>query len=150
MKFIVKLEEQDVNKVFNWVNKVGSDPTELWNILVPIIRKEADKEFTDSNPNNWKALTLKYKILKAKQGFPQTIGVRTGILKEAATTKATIIRSNGKLSYSVNNSMDKGYFNYFQKRRNIFKYTKAYIKSIYKEVTQRWLNEDIKKKKGSI
>jgi len=146
-KITLVVDQKDVDSVFSWIKEKGSNLNNLWDRLIPIIKEKASYEFTDANPNGWKKLSKNYLKWKRAHGYPDTIGVRKGKLKEAATVGALIKRSKTDLEYGVDEDkvVENGvkYAFRFNKRREIFKYTHKYLNNAIDAAANKWL-EDFK------
>lgn len=111
----------------------------LWKSLDDDIIKAINYEFSDANPNRWNQLSQKYFVEKTAKGFPETIGVRTGSLKRAATTDAIKDYKKGIMEWAVNQNIQSGAFgslkdkrvgdydHYFNEVRPIFIYSIDFI-----------------------
>ncbi len=142
----VKINIDDVNSVFGWIMKAGTDVDALWDRVIPVMKTEVAREFSDENPNKWKALSPLYKKWKMEQGYPEIIGVRTGTLKRAATAGAIIVRSPERLEYTIDTGpavQQEGfnYFSDFDEKRKIFKHTRNVMSKHYREAAQKWMDE---------
>jgi hypothetical protein len=149
MKPELQVNDADVKRVTQWIESIGVDKRQLWNTMEPVIREQMNREFSDENPNRWKALSPHYLQEKLAAGFPATIGVRTGNLKRAATDAAIVEKREEFMVYTINPGMDKSdegpYFEDFHAKRKIFRHTTPYINKVYHEAAERWIKTDIDK-----
>ena len=130
-----------------------SDTRSIWRDLTPDIKNAIDSEFSDSNPNKWDSLTAAYKATKIKQGFPATIGVRTGSLRDAASKYAKVIYKPLGLNWALNENISSGQFGslknmttgdyakYFDKKREIFVYTSKWLSKIGRQAVKEYIKE---------
>lgn len=150
MSLKCEIDSKDIINVFGWIEKAGTNTFKLWKRVIPILREQAGREFTDENPNQWKALKPGYLKWKAEKGYPLTIGVRKGYLKRAATSNAIIIETESTLEYKVNHSLafeaeNKDYFRKFHEKRPIFNHSKRYLSGTYRKAAEDWINGEAKK-----
>jgi phage gpG-like protein len=146
----IDVNDRDLQQVVKWIDSIGSNKKKLWKQMIPVMREQVSKEFSDANPNEWKALKPSYVQWKMDQGYPATIGVRTGNLKDAATTNALTTYTDEYLVYQINSNMATAaegfnYFLDFNRKRKIFKHTERYMNSLYRQSAESWLNADISK-----
>jgi len=142
--------ENSFTDVFNWVEdikKTVSDTGAVWKTLKPLIKDSLKYEFSGANPNNWPGLSPSYIAWKTEKGFPTTIGVRTGALKESLTESAKVKETKSKLIWGANLSITgwpaqpvSEYGWKFNLKRPIYKYTKKFLnKNIKQKVVDTWL-----------
>lgn len=144
MKFKISANEKEIQNVLNWIGAIGQNTRDLWDIVVPIIREKTAEEFTDDNPNRWKELSPRYLEWKRAMGYPDTIGVATGLLRDTAINTQDIFYGDRELRYQVKDS--PGYFQDFHSKRPLFGYTRTHLETLYREAVQKWINNDIKEK----
>ncbi len=148
----INVDELDVKRVFSWIMDASSNTRVLWNTVEPLMKMQVSRQFSDENPNNWKPLKQSYLDWKVSQGYPKTIGVRKGYLKEAATDKAIISKERNHMTYSINTDIavqaeGYDYFSKFHKQRKIFKHTTRYMNKLYYEAAESWINNSLKESK---
>lgn len=137
----LQVSQTDIDKVCGWISGIGQNTRDLWNKVVPVIKEAATLELSDANPNRWKPLSQKYLLWKKSKGYPSTIGVRTGFLKESTLEHPDIVYADKSMEYRVVDS--KGYFQFFHARRPLFKHTTNYIGEMYASAVRQWINSDI-------
>lgn len=148
---MIKLEvnQKDINQVFSWIKEKGNNLDSLWNKIIPIMKDQVKYEFSDANPNRWKALSKTYKKWKEEHGYPSTIGVRKGTLKDAATNNAVIKKSKKYMEYGVDTDrvVENGikYAFEFNKKREIFKYTHRYMDHLVDKAADEWIEKELKR-----
>jgi hypothetical protein len=140
-KFDIEINQSDVDRTFKWIETRGNNTTKLWKAVTPIMRKQVEREFSDENPNRWKALSPRYLQEKLEAGYPATVGVRTGLLKRCATDKANIVYRKDYMLYSIGSQQER--FSDFNAKRKIFKHSQRYMQAMYKQVAQKWINEEV-------
>ena len=144
-----------LKKWFDDFSKDVSDTRSLWRDLTPDIKNAVDSEFSDANPNNWEPIQANYKATKIRQGFPATIGVRTGSLKAAASKHAKIVYKPLGLNWELNENISSGQFGslgnkttgdyakYFHEEqyqgRTIYVYTLQWLSEIGKKAVKEYI-----------
>lgn len=125
----------------------SDDMSPVFSEIIPEIQAEFRYEFSDANPADWKALTARYERWKIKNGFPVTIGIMTGALKDAITDSATVKIDKKSMVYAVNESISgyKGklvgnYAKYFDRRRKIFPHVRDVFKKRIKDAVAAHLD----------
>ena len=144
---------QSLKKWFDDFEKDVSDTRSIWKELTPDIKKAINFEFSEANPNKWDAISEKYKATKIRQGFPSTIGVRTGSLRSAAGENADVVYKPLGLEWSVKESITSGQFGslknttvgdyakWFNKNREMFIYTSKWLSDIGKKAVKEYIKE---------
>jgi len=137
--------------VSKWLNdntyKMATDTPALWAQLKPEIKQAMAYTFSDANPAGWPGLKPSYVRWKAKFGFPGTIGVMTGALKESVTNQAKVSESSKYLNWalgSVTNEFGENtkiYGPKFNERRPIFKYARKFLKGIFRKVLKDFVTK---------
>jgi len=84
------------------MSRRSDDVSEALGKIREYMRDAFKHEFSSANPAGWKALTAKYKNWKASHGYPVTIGIMTGALKDAMTSDAIIDIGPKSLTYQMN------------------------------------------------
>ena len=146
-----------LKKWFDDFSKDVSDTRSIWRDLTPDIKNAIDTEFSDSNPNGWDSLQASYKATKIRQGFPATIGVRTGSLRDAASKYAKIVFKPLGLNWALNENVSSGQFGslknmttgdyakYFNDEeyqgREIYVYTLKWLSNIGKKAVKEYILE---------
>jgi len=142
-----------LKKWFDDFTKDVSDTRSIWKDLTPDIKNAIDSEFSDSNPNGWDSLQASYKATKIRQGFPPTIGVRTGSLRDAASKYAKVVFKPLGLNWELNENISSGQFGslknmttgdyakYFDKKREIYVYTLKWLEGIGKQAVKEYIKE---------
>ncbi len=148
MKAQFQVNQSDINHIFSWIKATGERTSGLWERVEPMMKEQVRREFSDENPNNWRALSPKYLQWKMEQGYPATIGVRKGFLKMAATDRAVIKKGKDYFLYSVNMGIASqvegfDYFSDFNRKRKIFKHTQRYMNTAYANAVEQWINQGI-------
>jgi hypothetical protein len=117
------------------MSRRSDDVSEALGGIVEYMRKEFGYEFSGSNPAGWDALISKYRSWKAAHGYPVTIGILSGGLKEAMTGDAIVDIGPRKLTYEMNAGTIgfKGrsvgdYAKYFNASRPITKYVSGKVR----------------------
>lgn len=152
--FVIKEKAPDgpgsQKKVIEWIdtgtNSMTDGAIHLWPLLRPVIEQGVKYEFSDDNPNVWTPLKPRYLAWKRKKGFPDTIGIMTGALKQAATTDAIIKENKDYLNWQVSPNVSgyKGkktgeYAQYFARKRPLFKYTITFLSDQLRKVFKQWV-----------
>jgi hypothetical protein len=140
MSVKVEINRDDYNRFFRNIDKEFSNTSSLWKQLETEMRREADTEFSN-NANNWDRNTLETQIQKRRKGFPDLIGVGSGNLRKAATTNAIVEKTQNTFVYKLNEAMDKGYFDFFNKKRPLFKHTNEFASKRFQELGNEWANK---------
>jgi hypothetical protein len=140
--------DDTIAKGVRWIQDLtarADDVRGLWKSWTPDLMRSIKSEFSESNPNQWAALTPAYRKWKVSHKRPATIGVSTGALREAAGEQAVIKYDKKYLLWSINESVSSGtwgsgkaevgeYMGYFEERRPIFGATVEYIKSAARKI----------------
>ena len=112
------------------------------------IKDELTYEFSEANPAGWGDLSDKYKQWKTRHGYPVTIGIMTGALKESLTDSAVIDAQPKRLTYTYNESTRnaKGqsvgeYAKFFNAEREIMPHIKDRINEITKDAVAEAVNQ---------
>lgn len=147
---------QSLKKWFDDFEKDISDTRSIWKELTPDIKKAINFEFSEANPNKWDPITEKYKVTKIRQGFPSTIGVRTGSLRSAASENADVVYKPLGIEWSIKENITSGqfgslknitvgdyakYFHGSPGNRPIFVYTKKWLSEIGKKAVKEYIKE---------
>ena len=140
----------------NWFKKAKKgvgDLRPLWTAVEPQVRKFAKHEFDGSNPNLWMELKPSYREIKVKQGYPATIGVRTGKMRDAASKDALVKIKRSLMSYRLNNSVavdtsGVNYAKYFDKARKIYRFSQKRVVSFINGTSLKYINAMLGKIKG--
>jgi hypothetical protein len=126
----------------------------LWELLQPEINKSIKYEFSVANPNSWTRLKAGTVKNKRRLGFPDTIGVMSGTLKDAMTDDAKIKKSKKKLRWGINENLrgwkgksvsDYAYaFHYGYSKRNqparpIMEFTKKHLRTLMRTAVKIWI-----------
>lgn len=126
--------------------KRSDDMSDTFRELVPEIQELIKYEFSQSNPAGWDPLTAKYVKWKQDHGYPVTIGIMTGALRDALTDSAVVDIQPKELNYKLNEGVAgyKGkttgsYAKWFNKHRKIMKY----VRKIMKERIKRAVTDAI-------
>lgn len=130
--------------------KRSEDVSDVFRSIEPLIKEKLKYEFSEANPAGWDGLKPKYKAWKAKNGYPTTIGILTGTLKEAATRSAKVEVYPQKMIYDVNPNLTNSltgkstgdYMGHFNSRRTILPYAREYIQKIIKDAVRRHIKEE--------
>ena len=146
-----------LKKWFDDFSKDVSDTRSIWDDLTPDIKNAVDSEFSDSNPNKWDAIQASYKATKVRQGFPATIGVRTGSLRDAASKYAEIVYKPLGLNWALNENISSGQFGSLENKttgdyakyfndeeyqgRTIYVYTLKWLEDIGKKAVTEYIKE---------
>lgn len=141
--------KNSVKAIVEWINDVDSraaDARGVWNMLIPDIKDAIKYEFSDANPNDWPPLSKEYLEQKINDGWPATIGVRTGALRKASSDDAKIKMAQNSLSWGVNeevfNAEGEAVGNYaydFHSNRPMFGFTVKYINESIDEAIINWI-----------
>jgi len=147
-------------EVRNWLQdaeKTVKDTGPIWDALIPLIRQGMRFEFSGANPNAWPGLSDKYLKWKISKGYPATIGILTGGLKQSLTDDAVIKKARKKLTWGANLSIPgyggKTVLEYgwrFNIKRPIYKYTLGFIKRnvlqrAKRHILKKWRQTGVKK-----
>lgn len=151
--------ENSFKYIFDRLDKAeknSSDMRDVWSVIIPQIRQAERYAFSEANPSGWAGLDDRYKAWKAKKGYPTTIGIRTGALKEAATSKAITKLKKKSLEYRVNPHVvarERGatkkmkmtrvgqYMHYFDGKRPVFEYARDYINNFMKKTAAEYIKQ---------
>jgi hypothetical protein len=138
-----------VKSILSWIDDVdtrAADARGVWKMLIPDLKQAVKYEFSDANPNDWPALSDDYREQKISEGWPATIGVRTGGLKKAASDEAKIKMTQNALSWGVDetvfNAEGEAVGNYahdFHENRPLFGFTAKYINESIDEAIMNWI-----------
>jgi hypothetical protein len=125
------------------MSRRSDDVSEALGKIREYMRDEFKYEFSSANPAGWSALTAKYKSWKAAHGYPVTIGIMTGALKDAMTTSAIVDIGPKSLLYKINDGVIgyKGksvgeYAKYFNGRRPIVPHVADRVRGRIKEAVK--------------
>jgi hypothetical protein len=139
-----------------WLNNIETrvaDMTGLWQKLIPDVRQAFRYTFSDANPARWKEISPGYIQWKREMKFPDTIGIRTGTLKESLTESAIVKSEPKKLTWLYNDSLKsslgedlKDYAFLFNMGRPIIPFVKKYIQGFLKKSGKEYLAEGKSKK----
>lgn len=145
---------ESLHRWFDDFKKDVSDTRSIWKELTPEIKKQINYEFSDANPNKWDPISAKYKATKIKQGFPVTIGVRTGSLRNAAGDNAIVTYKPSGIEWELNENITSGQFGslknittgdyakYFHGSpgdRPIYVYTVEWLNNIAKQAVKEYI-----------
>lgn len=121
--------------------KTVRDMRDVWDVVEPDLLEAFNYTFSMRNPSGWQGLSAKYLDYKRRHGYPDTIGILTGALKEAMTESANIKKARKYLSWGMGSGVTghKGrpvedYAGYFNRKRPIFTYVRTFYHKITKKV----------------
>jgi hypothetical protein len=130
---------QALLKRMSQVEQNADDMSTTFKKIIPDIKAAFRYEFSEANPSGWKALSKKYRQWKIDNGYPATIGIKTGALKRALVEEPMIKIDKRSLIYGVNDSMTNedgenvgDYAKEFNRQRKIMPYVKKFIRGIVK------------------
>ena len=140
-----------VKEVMKWWGNIDAnmnDARPLWDSLEPGIKQALRYTFSGANPSRWPMTTQKHRDWKAKQGFPATIGYMTGELMRAFAESPKVKKKKKFMFWDYDKSRAgyKGkqvgeYAIYFNRTRNIWTYTKLWLKrSVIDIAVRKWLS----------
>lgn len=98
----------DFKPTLDWLARIKrglDDARPLWVAMIPRIKQFVRDEFSGANPSRWKALTIRYRHRKSKEGFPHWIGVRTGAMRQAAGESAKIELTPRSMKWRLDETM---------------------------------------------
>jgi len=136
----------------------ASDMKDVFSVITPWIKDTMRHVFSEANPAGWAKLTTKYRAWKAKKGYPVTIGIMTGALRTAVSTKAITKYKKKSMLYQLNpavSGMQRGtaksrnvrvreYAKYFNRKRPIFEYAKEFLNKKIKEFVEKYIADEMK------
>jgi len=118
--------------------KSSEEMEEVFIAISKDIRLALVYSFSEANPNNWEAITAKYREWKTEHGYPETIGIMTGALKKSLTEDAVVETTKKSLLYTyneeeINPRTEKTvgeYAIYFNNKREIMGFAESFIQEI--------------------
>ncbi len=114
MKFAIRESTgiKSLNAATNWVKNLSaatSDMRPFFKGLESNIIQEMKHEFDGSNPNKWQQISKKWKVQKAKEGKPDSIGIYTGTLMRAASDGAIKKYFANRMTWEIANCYSIGF-----------------------------------------
>lgn len=129
----------------------SDDVSDVFREITPYVKSVLKYTFSNANPSQWDAISDKYIAWKTKHGYPATIGIMTGAMKEAVSDSAKIEIGRLKFVYSINTSQANprggtvgSYAYYFNKKRNIMDYAKIRIRGTIKQAVKKSIADGFK------
>lgn len=144
---------ESLKKWFDDFERDATDTRSVWRELTPEIKKAINFEFSEANPNNWDPILASYKATKIRQGFPVTVGVRTGSLRSAAGENANVVYKPAGIQWTLNENIKSGQFGslknittgeyakYFNKNREIYVYTAKWLEDVGRKAVTEYIKE---------
>lgn len=114
MKFAIRESTgiKSLDAATNWVKNLSaatSDMRPFFKGLESNIIQEMKHEFDGSNPNKWQQISKKWKVQKAKEGKPDSIGIYTGTLMRAASDGAIKKYFANRMTWEIANCYSIGF-----------------------------------------